>query len=149
MTVGYNAAGRVSINQIMINPFISNNDSNYLFRKNYQFIAKPQTPPPSTSFSSSKLNLLHSKNPFTLSSTPIVTSPVPSRSLSNSRVALGSNSSRDKLMLGKSRLIDEADGWKRELESQERVKLQAYGAEGLRYNVYPTYNGSPYESKQA
>lgn len=104
----------MSIKKIMINPFISNNDSNYLFRKNYQFITKPQTPPPSTTFSSSKLNFLQSKNPFTPPPAPIISSPVTPRSLSNSRLAIGSTS-RDKLFLGKSRMIDEADGWKREL----------------------------------
>jgi hypothetical protein len=28
------------------------------------------------------------------------------------------------------------DGWKREIESQERQKLHIYGAEGLRYNAF-------------
>lgn len=99
----------------MINPFISNNDSHYLFRKNYQFIPKPQAPSPPTTFSTSKLNFLQSRNPFNPPAvTPTISSPVPSRSLSNSRVAIGSGS-RDKLFLGKSRLLDEADGWKKEL----------------------------------
>ena len=40
----------------------------------------------------------------------------PARSLSNSRVGL--SSPLNKLGIGKNRLLDEADGWKRELESQ-------------------------------
>lgn len=130
----------------MINPFIANNDSNYLFRKNYQFIAKPQAPPPPPTFSASKLNFLQSRNPFTPPAPPPVSSPLPARSLSNSRVGIGS-ASRDKLFLGKSRMLEEADGWKRELEWQERGKLQAYGAEGLRYNAYTTYTPNVYESR--
>jgi hypothetical protein len=97
----------------MINPFISNNDSNYLFRKNYQFVAKPEVPSLAQNYSTSKLNLLQNKNPFKPSTTTNIASPLPARSLSNSRVGL--SSSQNKLILGKSRLLDEADGWKREL----------------------------------
>jgi len=33
-------------------------------------------------------------------------------------------------------ILDATDGWKKEIESKERQKLQVYGAEGLRYNAY-------------
>lgn len=95
----------------MINPFISNNDSNYLFRKNYQIIAKPQVTSPPSAFSTAKLNHLQSKNPFS-STIPTINPYTSPRSLSSSRANVMS-SSKDKPLLGKSRLLEEADGWKR------------------------------------
>lgn len=109
----------------MINPFISNNDGDYLFRKNYQFFAKPQSPPSLQPYSSAKLGVLQSKNPFAVLSTPTFIPPA-ARSLSNSRVGL--SSPQTKQLLGKSRLLEEVDSWKRDIEDQERQKLHAYGA---------------------
>lgn len=90
----------------MINPFIANNDSHYLFRKNYQFVAKNEPPTSIANYSASKLNILQSNNPFKTSLTSNNIIPINStfspRSLSNSRVV----SPQNKLYLGKSRLLD-------------------------------------------
>jgi hypothetical protein len=60
-----------------------------------------------------------------------VTSPQRPTGLSRSNA-----SSRVYQFLPKGGLLESNDGWKREMESKERQRLQVYGAEGLRYNVY-------------
>lgn len=136
----------------MINPFISNADNNYLFRKNYQIISKPTTQSTAYDVSTDKLEYLQNRNPFKVSSpspSNLPTNNVSSRSLSNSRVGLKgfNNNSQSRTLLTKNGLLEQADGWKRQLEMQERQRLQVYGAEGLRYNAYANYENK-FESKQ-
>ena len=134
-----NRTGLLANPASMINPFTSNNQQ-FLFRKNYEVINKPAPPTPSplapSSYNDNSISRLQSRNPFR-SQSPIipihasVTSPTRALSLSRSNV-----SSHQSFLPIKAGILKEADGWKRDIENQERQKFSTYGAEGLRYNAY-------------
>lgn len=98
----------------MINPFISNNDQ-YLFRKNYQVLARPEptslhTPLPNDN----NLRYLQYRNPFISNSPNIslrnssVTSPQRPNSLSRATT----NNTNNRFAM-KGGILDSAYGWKK------------------------------------
>ncbi len=104
----------------MINPFITNNDHNLLFRKNYQIINKPALEKNYTPFSSSsanKIEFLQNRNPFVANSNANNSIYISQVNLNQSRSLsvkpAFNNNSQSRALLGKSRLLDDADGWKK------------------------------------
>ena len=117
----------------MINPFTSKHDSQFLFRKNYQVLQRPQDscPPPTATPNNhpDNLNNLQRRNPFT-SQSPLL--PLKSSNLNSPQRPLSAaknmhNLSQSRFVAGKGGLLEEADGWRRDLERKERERAQIYG----------------------